>query len=226
MVRAYRELATTSFDWTKSDGLRYTQDYEATQRTVNKIEKNRRRAGTSASRLLPEKPQENPIKARETAGEHGSGHHPEPSQIVRPRRRHPRRGHRHIGRRVHGPCRAVRLREIHAASYDCRARKRDRGHDPDRRARREQPAPGRARHRHGVSELRALSAQNSRRQPGLRPEAAEDRPRDGEKTGAGGGGDPWPHTLSGSLSASVIGRPASAGRHGPGHRARPPGVPL
>ena len=79
---------------------------------------------------------------------------------------------RHRRRRVHGAGRAVRLRQDDAPALDRRARGRHRGHDLDRRHRRDREDAAAAGHRDGVPELRALPAHVGGRQPRLRAEAA------------------------------------------------------
>ena len=67
----------------------------------------------------------------------------------------------------------VRLRQIHHAADDRGAGGDFRRRNLDRRRRRQRRAAARSRHRHGVPELRALSAHERVRQHGVRPEAAE-----------------------------------------------------
>ncbi len=84
----------------------------------------------------------------------------------------------------------------------------------------------RARHRHGVPELRALSAHDRRREHGVladaeeRAESRERRRRPARRR------DPRPHAAAGALSAPALRRPAPARRHGPGDRARSAGLPV
>ena len=97
-----------------------------------------------------------------------------------PARRHPQdlRGRRAAGDPGSRPDRAVGpdggagrpvgLRQVDDAADGRRARGADRRHDPDRRPRRHQPAAGRARHRDGVPELRALPAHDRVREHGVR----------------------------------------------------------
>ena len=98
------------------------------------------------------------------------------SDVRKSYRRHrgdPRRLDRHRRRRVRRHRRAFGLRQVHAAAHGRRARGDHLRHHRDRRARGERPRAARARHRHGVPELRALPAHDGARQHGLR---AEDRP--------------------------------------------------
>ena len=96
-----------------------------------------------------------------------------------------------------------------------------------RRPGRQRPAAQGPRHRHGVPELRAVPAHDRGAEHRLRPEAAQGVPKDEiERAGA---------TRRPSCSSSsdvarpqarpAVRRPAPAGGHGPGHRARPGGVP-
>ena len=77
-------------------------------------------------------------------------------------------------RRVHGARRALRLREVHAAADDRRARGGDRGDDLDRRPRRHRSRAAPPRHRDGLSELRALPAHGRAQEPRLRAAGAAD----------------------------------------------------
>ena len=63
-----------------------------------------------------------------------------------------------------------RLRQEHAAAHGGRARGDHGRRDRNRRPRRQQPRAGRARHRDGVPELRALPAHVGLRQHGVRAE--------------------------------------------------------
>ena len=84
----------------------------------------------------------------------------------------PRRQRRDRRRRVHRHRRALGLRQEHAAAHGGRAGGDHRRRDRHRRARGQRPRAGRARHRDGVPELRAVPAHERVRQHGLR---AEDR---------------------------------------------------
>ena len=100
------------------------------------------------------------------------------------------------------------------------------GDDLHRRPRRQRPRARRARHRHGVPELRALSAHDRLRQHGLRPaqprhaQARDRRPR------ARGGAHPRHRAAPRPQAARAVRRPAPARRHGPRHRARAAGLPV
>ena len=78
---------------------------------------------------------------------------------------------------------------------------------------------GRARHRHGVSELRALSAYERLQQHGLRP--AQPRHAEARDRDAGAGSRPHSRTRrhAGAQAAAIVRRPAPARRDGPRHRA-------
>ena len=80
-----------------------------------------------------------------------------------------RRHARHSGWRLRRDCRAVRLRQDHLVAHAGGARTHHRRRNRDRRPRRERGRAGRARHRDGVSELRALPEHDRLRQSGLRP---------------------------------------------------------
>ncbi len=96
----------------------------------------------------------------------------------------------------------------------------------DRRHRGERHPAARPRHRHGVPELRALSAHERLRQHGLRPEAAEvPQGRDQAPRGRGGR-HPRHRDAARPQAQGALGRPAPARGHGPRHRAQPQGVPV
>ena len=83
-----------------------------------------------------------------------------------------------------------------------------------------------ARHRHGVSELRALSAHDRRRQHGLLADAArraQDRDREAREARRRYS---RARAAARPLSAPALRRPAPARRHGPRDRARSAGVPV
>ena len=105
--------------------------------------------------------------------QHGFGRYRRRPEILRFASRHQGRRRRDRGRRVRRPRRPVRLREIDAAAHDRGARAHLRRRDPDRRPRRQRPAAEGPGHRHGVPELRALSAHDGRREHGLLAEAEE-----------------------------------------------------
>ncbi len=86
------------------------------------------------------------------------------------------------GRAVHPP-RPFGLRQDHAAAADRRLLRARRGRDPLRRPRRQRRAAARARHRHGVPELRAVAAHDGVRERRLRAQAAQDRPTPRSPTG-------------------------------------------
>ena len=82
----------------------------------------------------------------------------------------PRRQRRDRRRRVHRHRRALGLRQVDAAAHGGGLEEISGGEICDRRPRGQQPRAGRARHRDGVPELRALPAHERVRQHGLRPE--------------------------------------------------------
>jgi hypothetical protein len=104
-----------------------------------------------------------------------------------------RRGHRGAAarpgggqRRVRRAAGRVRLRQEHHAAHGGRAGRGDRRADPDRRARRHPRPPHGARHRHGVPELRPLSAHGRGAEHVVR--LAPGRPQHGRDRSQGGGG--------------------------------------
>ena len=98
--------------------------------------------------------------------------------------------------------------------------------DRHRRARGEQRRAEGARHRHGVPELRAVSAHDGARQHGVLAVAGEGAEGDDRPAGAARRADPRPDAVSQPLSAPALRRPAPARRDGPRHRARSAGVPV
>ena len=97
---------------------------------------------------------------------------------LRPALRDPWRQRRDRRRRVRRAGGSFRLRQVDPAADDRRPREHQRRRDQDRRPRRQHAAAQGARRRHGVPELRALSAHDGRRQHGLLDAAArraEDR---------------------------------------------------
>ena len=132
---------------------------------------------------------------------------------------------RHQGRGVHGPRRAVRLRQDNRAAHGRRPRGDLRRCAEDRRPGREPrpvPRPG---HRHGLPELRALPASLGLREHRLRPAAEEDvegrhrRARQARLEPA------RPRRVPEAQAARALRRPATARRDGPRDRARARGVP-
>ncbi len=99
-------------------------------------------------------------------------------------------------------------------------------HRQHRRQGRQRGGAGRARHRHGVPELRALPAHERLRQHGLRP--AQPRHPEGRDRAARrrGGASPLHRHVPETQAARAFRRPAPARRHGPRHRARAAGVPV
>ena len=131
------------------------------------------------------------------------------------------------GWRVRHAGRAVRLRQVDAAAHDRGAGGDHDGEIRHRRPRGQRPRAARARHRHGVPELCALSAHDGGAEHELRAQAARRaaRPRSRRASSA----PPRSSTstqLLGRYPAPVVGRPASARRDGPRHRARSAGVPV
>ena len=106
------------------------------------------------------------------------------------------------------------------------ARKHHLRNNLDRRPRRQQCPAQRARHRDGVSELRALSAYDGCRQHGIFAEAARRQRRRNQQGRQARRGNPGADAAARSLSAAIVGRTAPARRDGARHRSRPPGVPV
>ena len=116
---------------------------------------------------------------------------------------------RHRRRRVPGPGRPVRLRQVHRAAHARRPGGRRRGRDPDRRPGRHERAAEGPRHRDGVPELRAVPAHDRRREHGLRAEARRGeqgrrsrKPRRGGRQGARPGASTWTASRRRSPAAS------------------------
>ncbi len=116
------------------------------------------------------------------------------------------------------------MRQDDAAADDRRAGGDQRGHDLDRRPRRQRPHAQGSRHRDGVPELRALSAHDGGQEHGLRA-AARQGPGRGDPPQGGARRRPAGHLRPARAQArQSLRRPAPAGGDGPGHRPRPPGV--
>ncbi len=156
----------------------------------------------------------------------GDRRHPQRAQSVRLGRGVARRQRGHCRQRVRGAGRAVRLRQVHAAAHDRRAREHHLGRDRHRQAGGQYAAAERPRRRHGVPELRALPAHDRVRQHGVLPEARQGAGRGDGPGGVAGGADPRPRAAAAPLPAPALGRAAPARRHGPRHRAQSAGVPV
>ena len=134
--------------------------------------------------------------------------------------------HLRRGGRVPGARRPVGLRQVHAAQHDRRARgghlrrHRDQGPLDDR------GAPGRAQHRHGVPELRALPEHERRRRTS--PSASRCRRAEARARQGGGPGrrPPADQAPARPQARPALRRPAPARRHGPGAGAPPGRLPL
>ena len=128
-----------------------------------------------------------------------------------------RRGARRQGRQpddpgqgVHGPRRAVGLRQDHDAPHGGRARGDHRRRDRHRRPDRQRSAAQGPRHRHGVPELRALPAHERVRQHGLRPQDAEVPEGGDPEARAGRRRDPRHPGAAQAQAAPALRRPAPA----------------
>ncbi len=118
------------------------------------------------------------------------------------------------------------MRKVDAPAHDRGAGDDYLRHGLDRRPRRQRGGARRARHRHGVPELRALPAHERLRQHGLRPaQPRRGQGRDREARRRGGAYARHRH-LPEAQAARTVRRPAPARRHGPGDRARAAGVPV
>ncbi len=156
-------------------------------------------------------------------------------------RRHLRRGHQEVRRRrrrraalaadrerrVHGPARPLRLRQVHGAADDRGPRGDHQRHPHDRRARREPHPPARPRHRDGVPELRALSAHDRRQEH--RVAARREQERQGRRRGArapcrGGRSHPRPLQVPGPQARRALRRAAPACGARTGDRASARGL--
>ena len=130
------------------------------------------------------------------------------------------------GRRVPGPRRSLRLRQVHLPADARRPRGGQRRQDLHRRPRRHRPPAQGPRHRDGLPELRALPAHDRRRQHGLRAEDRRRRPRTRSRKRVEEAAkildlDRVPRAQAeGALRWS-----APARRHGPRHRPQPAGLP-
>ncbi len=120
----------------------------------------------------------------------------------------------------------VGLRQVDDAAHDRGSRGHHRRRDLHRRRRGQRRAAERPRHRHGVPELRALSAHDGGAEHVVR--AAPQDVSQGRDQEARGRGRPHPrhHGAARPQAQAALGRPAPARRHGPRHRAQSQGVPV
>ena len=95
-----------------------------------------------------------------------------------------------------------------------------RGHNQDRRPRRQRCPAQRSGYRHGVPVLRAVSAHERVRQHGVRAEAAQDAEEGDRRQGQGSRRSPRHRPTAGPQAQSALRRPAPACGCGPRHRAR------
>ena len=130
--------------------------------------------------------------------------------LFRRHRSRPRARPRDRGQGVHGPRRAVRVRQDHRAAHGRRPGGDLTRHDLDRRPRRQRPAAEGARHRDGVPELRAVPAHDRVRQHGLRAEAP-DGCRSSEIDGTGERRGAHPRPRRAARAASPRRSPAASG---------------
>ena len=128
-------------------------------------------------------------------------------------------------RRVLCAARPLRLRQEHDLAHPRRPRRADRGPGFHRRPGHHGGGRARPRHRHGVPELRALSAHDGVREhrlPARDGEAAEGRDRPG---GAGGRAKSRDRASARPQARAIVRRPAAALRAGPRHRPQGAAVP-
>ena len=132
------------------------------------------------------------------------------------------RGGRRRARRLRRP---VRLRQDHRAAHGRGPGADHRRLRPDRRSGREPSPAQEPRHRDGLPELRPLPAHERVQEHGLRAEAPEVRASRDRPPRAGRSQGPRPRGRARQAAANPVGRPAPAGRHGAGDRARAAGIP-
>ena len=139
-----------------------------------------------------------------------------------------REGRRSRDRRpgVRGAGRPVGLRQVDDLAHDRRPRGHFQRRDPHRRAGGQPPAAARPRRRHGVPELRALSAHERLRQSGLRAAQQEDARKRDQGGDRPRRRDAGPARAPEAQAAPALGRPAAARGAGPLHRAQSAGLPV
>ena len=125
-----------------------------------------------------------------------------------------------------GARRPLGLRQVHPAADGRRAGDDHLGRGEDRRPGGQPGRAGRPRHRHGVPELRALSAHDGAPEPRLRAEEPQDGQGRDRPPGGRGREHPGDRQLSRPQAARAVGRPAPARGDGPRHRARTRRVPV
>ena len=96
----------------------------------------------------------------------------------------------------------------------------------DRRSRGRRGAAGQARHRHGVPDLRALSASDRARQHGAGPEAGRQAARRDRRARERGGAHAGAGAAAGSAAVRAVRRPAPARRDRPRRGAQAAAVPV
>ena len=128
--------------------------------------------------------------------------------------------------RVHGPGRALGLRQVDPAAGDRRARAGDQGPGLDRRRGRDHARAARPRRGDGVPELRPVPAQDGAREPRLRaaPGARCRSPRSSERIAAMAAMLGLEELLE-RQAGGALGRPAPAGGDGPGAGPRAARIP-
>ena len=129
------------------------------------------------------------------------------------------------GRRVPDPGGAVGVREEHRAPAAGRSRQADLGGGQASAAAPSRAGPGRARHRDGLPELRALPPHERLQEPRLRAAAAQDPQGRDRPPGARDGGPAGHRSSCWTASRPALGRSAAAGRDGTRTGTRAAGVP-
>ena len=123
-------------------------------------------------------------------------------------------------------CRAVGMRQVDASADGRRPRVDHQRRASHRRAGRQRLAAQGARHRDGVPELCALSANDGGEEHEFLARARQAAERGDRRQGQQGGRHPGLAAVARALPAPIVGRPAAAGGDGPGDRARSGSVPV
>ena len=135
--------------------------------------------------------------------------------VLRRRRRRGRHQPRDPRRPVHRARRPVRLRQVDPAADDRRSRGGDTGHGVDRWTGRNGARTPPPRHRHGLPELRALSAHDGPSEPRLRPQGAADVEAGDRQARRRGREAARARRAPRSAAGTAVGWPAPASRDGP-----------
>ncbi|CAA9394049.1 MAG: ABC transporter, ATP-binding protein (cluster 1, maltose/g3p/polyamine/iron); ABC transporter, ATP-binding protein (cluster 10, nitrate/sulfonate/bicarbonate), partial [uncultured Rubellimicrobium sp.] len=133
---------------------------------------------------------------------------------------------RHPRGRVPGAPGLLGLRQVHAAELHRGPPGAHRRADLHQGQERHLARAQRPRHRHGLPELRALSADDRAREPELRPQERPRAPGRDRLAGRPRGQDPPDRAAPRPQAGPAVGRAAAAGRHRAGAGARRGRVPL